>query len=325
MAAVKEWEGLALKQAAMKLGAHCQICPLREKGLPVPSVAPKRIRLAIVGDNPHRLDEKLHQPFTGLPGRILDAELAKNGIRRSEAYLGNTSLCRGDSDKENERAGECCAPRLLRELQIQDANIPILTMGKAPLRAVLGQRNLLAARGFIWTAKEIPAAHVKSTLRQAWKRKPGPKRDSAVLRGETLAARGPLAGRVVLPSLHPGFFLRADTWNPVFQIDIRRCGNLLNGSLATPLEDVAPYTVGGPELLHGLQGTVSLDVETDGIDPMVCKMLCVGISDATKTVVIWPWHKRYAKPVQAFLRSRSEVICHNGIYDIPVMRNHGVT
>ncbi len=163
-----------------------------------------------------------------------------------------------------------------------------------------------------------------AALKAAYKRKEGAKRDSAILRGDTLAARIPIAGRVVLPSLHPSFILRADTWHPVFRIDIGRAARLVLGSVSLPLEDVSRYQVGGLEVLRDLAPVVSLDTETDGIDTRRCKMLCVGLSDTRKTVVIWPWKKAYAKPLSKFLRSRAGVVCHNGIFDIPVLRSHGV-
>ncbi len=308
------------------MGARCDLCPLFKEGVVVPPspAAAGKVRLVVIGDGPGRIDEKCRAPLSGAGGTLLFAALHKGGIKRGQCHVTNVALCRGESDKENERAAECCSPRLLAEVSGLPAGVPILTLGKAPLIAVLGVRSLLQARGFIWTAKEIDKKHVSITIKAAYKRKEGPKRDSAVLRGEILAARAGLRGRVVLPALHPSFILRADTWHPVFTLDIARAARLVGGGVCTPLEDVSPYHVGGPEVLRGLGATVSLDTETDGIDTRRCKMLCVGLSDTKKTVVIWPWKKAYAPRLAAFLRSRKGVVCHNGIFDIPVLRSHGV-
>lgn len=70
--------------------------------------------------------------------------------------------------------------------------------------------------------------------------------------------------------------------------------------------------------------TVSLDVETDGVNPHECGLLCVGLSDGKRTVVIWPWRPTYASKLGRYLKTRDSVICHNGIFDRTVLRRHGV-
>ncbi len=314
------------KDEAQAMGARCLQCPLLKDGVIVPSspASSGKVRLAIVGEVPGRLDERLGSPLNGLPGKVLDDALRTNGLKRSEAWVGNAALCRGDSDKENERAAECCAPRLLQELSHLPHGAPVLTLGKLPTKAVLGVRSILVARGFIWTAPEIPSATVKAAAKAALRAKDGPRKDAAMLRGETLATRASLSGRRVLPTIHPSFVLRADTWNAVFQLDSARASRAVLGTLPQPLEDVATHRVGGLEVLDGLGDTVSLDTETDGIDTRTCKMLCVGLSDGKSTAVIWPWRARYAKPLSRWLRSRAVVVAHNGLFDIPVLRNHGV-
>lgn len=313
------------KREAMALGARCDQCPLGKVGTPTPSTPSSRLRLAIVGDNPSRTDENRREVFSGMSAKVLDSALRNAGIKRSECWIGNVALCRGDSDKENDKAAECCAPRLLRELETLPKTVSILSLGKAPLKAIVGASNLLVARGFVWELKEIAAAHVTTTMRAAQRGKTGPKQDTAILKAETLAGRAKLAGRKVIPSIHPSFVLRADTWGAVFSIDVGRMGRLLRGELGGPLEDDCPYHVGGLEVLRKLRGEViSLDVETDGIDPMTCKMLCVGMSDGKNTAVLWPWKKKYAPALSRFLKRMKAVVCHNGIYDIPVLRNHGV-
>jgi hypothetical protein len=76
--------------------------------------------------------------------------------------------------------------------------------------------------------------------------------------------------------------------------------------------------------LSALGPIVSLDVETDGLSPHECNLLCVGLSDGKRTVVIWPWHNRYAESLQRFLESREVVVCHNAIYDRTVLLRYGV-
>ncbi len=314
------------REEAEARGAHCSICPLAKSSGPVvpPAPAKGKLRLIVVGDNPGRTEEKLREPFTGMGGAILKRELLKNGIRSAECHFTNVALCRGDSDKENERAAECCAPRMLGELSALPSGVPILSLGKAPLKALLGMRSILVARGFIWAVPEVEAATLKAAAKSIKKAKAGERKNNIVLRHATLSARAALVGKVVLPSLHPGFVLRADTWNPVFQLDARRTARVVRGDVVEPYEDVGEYRVGGLDLLAEMGSVVSLDVETDGIDTRRAGLLCVGISDGEKTVVLWPWRAGMAAGLSRFLHERDSVVAHNGLFDIPVLRNHGV-
>lgn len=285
-----------------------------------------RLKLAIVGDNPSRTDENRREVFSGMSAKVLDTALWMAGIKRSDCWLGNVALCRGESDKENEKAAECCAPRLLGELRALPPAVPVLALGKSALKAVIGASNLLVARGFVWEVKEVAAAHVRSVAKAASRAKDGPRKDAAVLKAETLAARAKIAGRRVIPSIHPSFVLRADTWGALFTLDVARVGRLVRGELSKPLEDECTYHVGGLKELRHLKAAreISLDVETDGIDTRLTKLLCVGMSDGVSTVVLWPWKKSYARTLSKFLRAKRAVVCHNGIFDIPVLKSHGV-
>jgi uracil-DNA glycosylase len=256
-----------------------------------------------------------------MSGNVLDKALSKGKVNREECHITNTALCRGESDRDNERAAKCCAPRLLRELRELSPDIPILTLGKCAARAVLGVRSILVARGFVWAAKEIDS--VQAALKKAHKAQ-GQKKEEGVLKAETLAGRAALSGRTVLPTIHPAFVLRADTWNPIFQLDMARACRAANGELG-PLEDGGSHEVGDLTVLRGMGDVVSCDIETDGVKPLETKMLCVGLSDGKKTAVIWPWKKKYARPLGKWLGTRRSVVFHNGWnFDVLVMRQHGV-
>lgn len=307
-------------------GARCEMCPLKDKK-PVFAEAPKKqLKLVLVGEGPGRNEERVGRPFIGKSGGLLENVLSKNGIARTDCYITNAALCRGDGgDREAERAAECCAPRLLRELRDIDAKVPILTMGKQATRSVLGTKSIMVARGFIWTAKEIDQKHVRAMYRAAERVKDPKRKMTAWLKALTLDGRAKLQGRTVLPTIHPAFVLRSDTWLPVFQVDVGRAAKVALGREKERIDDVA-HEVGGPELLGGVWGSwVAADIETDGIKPLECKMLCIGLSDGKRTVVLWPWRKSWARPLAKFLRSRSRVVFHNGNnFDLPVLQNHGV-
>lgn len=315
----------AAHKAAMGQGAHCHRCPLALAGSRVlPSSLPEgKVRLAIVGEGPSRSDENYGYAFSGLAGRILDSALTAAGSSRAECWTTHVALCRGESDKDNEKAAECCAPRFLR--QAKDVDAPMLLMGKAPAAAVLGVRSILNARGFIWTAREIAYKDVKTAFKAASKAAES-RKAGATLKAEALAGRRELAGRRAVPTLSMGFVQRADTWGVVFRIDVARAVRLSRGECDGPLASEGAHTVGGLSELKGMGSVVSLDIETDGIDARSCGLLCVGISDESRTHVVWPWRPAYAAGLAKWLASREAVVSHNGFqFDLIVLRNHEVS
>jgi hypothetical protein len=193
-----------------------------------------------------------------------------------------------------------------------------VALGKTAMRSVLGVRNILVARGFIWSAPEIDEKVIKA----AFKSKTG-----GILRGDTLRGRAALAMRLVLPSIHPAFVLRADTWKPISELDFRRAGRIVRGETTAPFEDECNYHVGGPEVLkHLLPRAVSCDIETNGIKPLECNILSIGFSDSFQNVVeIWPWRDAYGPEVAKHLAGLEQVVFHNGQnFDLLVLENHGV-
>lgn len=298
------------------MGARCDLCPLAGNIIVPPApTRPGCTRLVVVGEGPGRIEEKMGVPFMGLSGKFLDERLRRDAkVARTDVHLTNAALCRGESDEDNERAAECCAPRLLAELASLPSEAPIAALGKTAVRSVLGVRNILVARGFIWTAPEIEERLVKAAY----------KRD--ILKGETLRGRQKISGRVVLPSVHPAFVLRADTWKPISELDFRRAGRVVRHEIEAPFEDECDYSVGGPEVLVHLGPIVSCDIETDGIKPLECNILSIGLADSFGSVVeIWPWKDEYAAKLSECLGAAHQVVFHNGQnFDLLVLENHGV-
>jgi uracil-DNA glycosylase len=351
-------------------GSFCDICPLKGKTV-VPPAAHPSPQFVVVGEGPGRVEERLGAPFMGASGKLLDQLLHTNGLRRDKAHITNAALCRGESDRENDKAAECCAPRLLRELEAagkdhssRDGGTlvprsrtgangtapPTLLLGKAATRSVLGVASILAARGFIFSGKEIPEEKLK-TARQAAEVEAGGSTRARSVRGKqvrnvssrggknggdadtrsgrkALAARvwegrAALAGRTFCPSIHPAFVLRADTWAPIIRLDFARFARVVKGEIGK-LSDDAAYSLQIKDL-NTLGPTVSLDIETDGVRVLETKILSVQISDGGNTVVLWPWKSKYAKPLSRFLRSRQSVVAHNGFqFDQIVCERHGI-
>jgi uracil-DNA glycosylase family 4 len=308
-------------------GARCDLCPLRGRPVVRPTPALLGPKLIVIGEHPSKHDEAKLQPLTpgSKSGQLLDATLRENGIKnRSEIHVTTAALCRGEKDKDNEAASLCCAPRLLREVHLlRDGarNPTILALGKAATFSILGTKKLLYARGFVWHAAELDPAAVRAAKTKAAKTK----KTSDILTAAHLEGRAPLAGRVVFPTTAPGFILKAETWMPIWRIDLRRAIRWAwNGP--SSLEDQGALRVGGLEVLEGLGKTVSLDIETDGVKWLECKMLCCGFADSSgQAAVIYPWKPRFAPGLSRWLRTREAVVGHNTMaFDAIVLKQHGV-
>jgi uracil-DNA glycosylase family 4 len=285
----------------------------------VPPAWPKgKPHFAIVGEDPGRREIFTRVPFTGPSGRLLDNTCAKAGLDREEALVTNAILCGGidgDDRKVKQQATACCAKRLAKELAQVEG--PILTLGPWALQAVLGIKRIYISRGFIWQVPDV-SVKLKNARRLALKN-PDKLPAQWLLEGITQ-----LEGRVVLPSVHPEYILRgAEGWQPVLQADFRRFRRLLDGGVRLlDGEAYATYrTLSGKTVgrIEELGDPISLDVETDGIDPLRAKLLCVGLSDGVKTLVIHPWRREYASALSKCLATRT-VVMHNGPqYDFMVL------
>jgi uracil-DNA glycosylase family 4 len=332
---------------ARKHGALCNICPLQGSQI-VPYSPPaegRKLKLILVGEGPGRREELEKKPFVGPTGRRLDEELGDVGLDRDAMWVTNAALCSSDNDKDNERAAECCAPRLLRELAALPADVPIVPLGKAATRSVLGVKSILLARGFVWTARDLTDS-IKSAeagLRKAQRegaKKVARLRDAKIreakLRLEVLTWRHKLAGRTVLPTLHPTFaFIHNEAWQPIFSVDFIRIARWVKGELtADMLADnvrrvnslkelaetertfVVTDSVDDIDAVSAMLGPeVALDIETERmkpLNPLAVPVLCVQISDGKRGLVIAPWESaRHAAALTRLIKGRT-VIMHNG-------------
>jgi uracil-DNA glycosylase family 4 len=320
-----------VKIAARKLGARCYACPMLKEGIPVPAapvVAGRKLRLIAIGEGPGAREEQEGRPFIGKSGQLFDSLLSRNKILRSETHVSNGALCRAETDKDKKRAAHCCTPRLLREIAELSSTVPIVTMGAFSTKAILGMSNITLIRGFIWRVPSIDLKEQEKARRDPLKH---PLRTSrrieAQLKSDILLGRAALAGRTLLPTLHPAHILRQEVWGPVLKIDFKRVGRVVRGEVnLDKLADKGPYTVTTDvRRLRKLGKVISLDVETDTVaSPLLATLLCVGMSDGITTIVLWPWNKRMAKPLSRFLVTRETVVCHNLSFDRAVLEKHSV-
>lgn len=318
-------------------GARCDLCPLRGNTVVPPTKTfSGRTRLIIVGEAPGRKEELVGRPFVGQTGVFLRGLLREVDIDIRDAWLTNSALCRSNIDKENEQASVCCAPRLLRELAALPSEAPIVACGKSAALSVLGTRSIMHARGFVWTAREVDP---EPALREAKKAKlnGAPKARELRLKAQIAVGRAALAGRTVMPTVHPAFVLRSDTWLPILKLDLDRVARYLRGEVR--LVDAENYRVESSRkavraALATLGDTVAVDIETapsspggsDGADPLRNRILCVGLSDGERSVVVWPFQPHAHAPLLSKYFARcSAVVMHNGYnFDQIALRRAGV-
>ena len=326
-------------------GAACTLCPLFDKGkhVPVPPSPPAsgRVKLVIIGEGPGQLEERTLKPFVGMSGQFLNKTLENAGgadLRR-DAWVTNATLCRSQGSESDEKAAAvCCAPRLYRELAQLPAEAPILALGKSAAASVLNVKSILLARGFIWTAKTIDDSAITALRNKALKTKlPVDKLKYRILKG-----RAKLAGRKVFPTIHPAFVLRLDSWHPVLKVDVERFVRYFRGEIdGAALDDLGPYRVlRTPERVERELGKlrrdcVAVDIETDGINPLTARILCVGVGDGRDGVVIrWQGDPdndnrlipQLAKVLSDALEWRQAVVFHNGYnFDHIALERDGVT
>jgi len=273
-----------------------------------PTKPTRALKLVLVGEAPGRVEEKLGAPFLGQSGKLVNTLLQKEArVPRSDVYLTNAALCRGESDRENEAAARYCAPRLLKELG-QMPKVPIAPLGKSAVKSILGLTKILLVRGFIWELPKIEIEPIKAQKAE----KSDALRRAESLKRRTIGLRGALAGRHVLPSIHPAFVLRSEVWHAIIRADFRRIGRFCRGEVRGLADRGSHVVSSDPKALYQLGPRVALDVETTKeVSPLLARLLCVGVADEKMAVVLWPWQARMAKPLTKFLRSRREVVGHN--------------
>jgi uracil-DNA glycosylase family 4 len=337
-----------MKQAetydARKQGARCSSCPLRGQTVVPPTPSFDKTRLVIVGEAPGKLEVREGRGFVGPSGKLLDSMLDDASFDRRDAHVTSAILCRLESNADLPRATACCAERLSRELCQLPPAAPILALGASSLKATVGKGGILKARGFVWKLDAIKPQVLKAAARTLQKRKAARR---STVNAERLAkaesslwllqARARLEGRVVIPSIHPPFLLRgADAWAPLLRVDIDRAVRYARHPLK--LESDVPYVETSDvtvirRMLRRLPEYVSIDVETDGPDPLHAKLDCVGLigmNPATgelvgSALVINPWRRPFGKLLNKAMRNRIAV-GHNLIsFDEVVLRRYGVT
>ena len=118
-------------------------------------------RLMFVGEGPGADEDAQGEPFVGRAGQLLDRIIGAMGLSRAEVYIANVVKCRppGNRDPEPEEQ-ETCLPFLRKQIGIIKPEV-IVTLGRVPLMALIGERvpGITRVRGN-WSALwAIPATY----------------------------------------------------------------------------------------------------------------------------------------------------------------------
>lgn len=237
---------------------QCFGCPLQERKL-VPFSGPRDAKLAVVGEYPYYNEIREQRPFVGQAGDLLDLILDFLGLDRHDLRMGNAVLC-GPVDEEDRTApwfGEVvqrCRTRREAMNDIGDAQY-VVALGGTAAWGLLGRRVVLGGK---WP------------VRGALHHTPD--------------------GRVVIPTWDPAAILRAggsdgkgrlsDADSETIGLDILRAWRLATGVLHEfqPTIRLMSDPHEFAEWCRNADWRVAVDIETDSIDPVTCKLLSVGLA-----------------------------------------------
>lgn len=279
------------REAAQAAGARCAQCPRNSsESCVAPEPAASGKLKLIVVGESPGREEE----EVGRPFVGQSGRLMERTLKetREEVHWTNAILCGGNTSTIV-GARKACAPRLAAELA--DVGVfPTLAAGGYAIQSVLslpGKPSVVDWHG--------------SVVRQE--------------------------GRLVYPTVHPTFALRSPEWAPVFEYDCRRTANA--AAWTDPAEGkqvIVVRNVGDLRHLHDLADVVSLDVETSYDGAFYCKLLCVGLSD-TKRAIVVAWQEFNAEHQTAArdalnecLKTRVAVTQNGPAFDHVVLRRHGV-
>jgi len=158
---VSSMDWAALRQAVASC-RHCSACSEGRK--PVLGAGARQARWLVAAGTASAADEKVGQPLTGEPGKLLDNMLAAVGMsREADVYVTALVKCRPANAKGGDRAPTpeevaACRPFLERERELTGAGL-VLTLGQVATDGLLGKplsEPLAGSRGKVHRLGEVP-------------------------------------------------------------------------------------------------------------------------------------------------------------------------
>lgn len=280
--------------------ANCTDCTLKKRPF-VPTYAPDDVMLAVVGEAPGFKEAQKGVPFVGDSGRLLQQVVEHEDVSYEHVWRSNMVACQpyGNRDPKPEEV-ECCAPRLVHELE-QLPPVPLIPVGAVATKYLTGE-------------------NAKQT----------------VLRGRWREWRG----RPVLPTWHPAYVLRFPGAIKDLRKDIHRAIHGTPAHpLGEPPEYQTVYDILSLEraLQPPLGSRVAFDIETTWFnwypkggkpaDRVLMLGVCWGKGEDRNIIIpSWLWRYPRAKRVlnELFARKDLTFIAQNGKFDDIFLRGEGV-
>ena len=128
-----DWDQLAATVSACDA---CGLCRTRKQT--VFGVGARNARWMLVGEAPGAEEDARGEPFVGQAGRLLDAMLTANGLKRSaDVFIANVLKCRppGNRDPQPEEVA-ACEPYLLRQLELVNPDV-VVVLGRFAAQSLL--------------------------------------------------------------------------------------------------------------------------------------------------------------------------------------------
>lgn len=288
--------------------AKCYDCPLNDRPLVPGYGETDHPLIAFVAEAPGQTEVERGIPLIGKAGQFLRRVMGDLGIPEDDCYFTNVCLChpKGNAKPTAEMARACQA-RLAAELASVQPNL-IVTLGTTPVK-YLAQHKLGITRSHgYYTELEFKS-------------------------------KGKAQVIGVVPTFHPSYMLRsgkgADAFRDfVYELELAK--GIANWQIEpiveppyenynhiTTQEDFESFIDVMPD------GLVACDIETDRLDWISGRLLCIGFSWEKETahVIDWDLIRQDYENLQLLNDRLKDVklALHNGIFDIPFMKHNGLT
>lgn len=329
----------------MRRGAKCTDCALYQctppRG-PVLGELRPRSRLTIVGDSPSSMDIGFSAPFSGKTGEELNAGLELGGLAREECTIVNVIACQPDPARSLQD--------YLTDLRKHPVRKPDGSIALDPITACSGRlrTDIVEANASTLLAVGGQALQSLATLAQVnYKTKntfPGAQTVYSMLNQHGSPVTLP-SGRILCSSLNPAFAMKGNrAYKYVIRRDIARAAQIARTN-KIHWEPVKKYDLTPDFFLvcQTLQSwsssrtAVTVDIETDGIESLVCDIRCIGlgVSDPEEYVMVLPlktsanqnrWTPSQLQTIKtlcADVLDNNPLYLHNGMFDTIVLLQHG--
>jgi len=265
----------------------------------VPWNGPETARLAVIGEGPGAQEFQTGRPFVGPAGHVLDTELARVGIPRSEVFAYNAVPCFGNTIPRTptEKDLKVWRQHLLDKL-IEVKPEVILAVGGWATGAIIGKRRITTEQGAERRVRLAPDY-------EPW----------------------------VMPCFHPAATLHDPNKKPDFIKTITRTEQLLNGKI---VEWYAGYKIVDDTTIAEAVSDLSDTVLSVDIESAKSEVVVVGLGNPGRPIWVFPvGHPEVDPAVQARLRAAVRGIfdatmrdgirvMHNGKYDTQALKAEGL-